>query len=264
MEVWVLDAGIIPCLQAASVANALMRGERRTSYPGPDSKSRTIASISLQQGSLLVAGRAERGGPQVSTSREVACPFGSSLKFFLKEVRRTRQGKAFAPHRGAWQALSPVPPALTRLPRVSAPVVPLAPMRSAAYFKSSDLSRHFPVRTVLQYVHSASNQTSKEKKERIGSGLRRGRYRIWPELHTRKVYNRCARRRCPPWRPMHPGCACSTQKRLISSRKASRRYGRPVSVRFGHCTVSLSGMSTGREGSACGGRPLRSRFVQAG
>jgi hypothetical protein len=84
MEVWVLDAGIIPCLQAASVANALMRGERRTSYPSPDSKSRTIASISLQQGSLLVAGRAERGGPQVSTSREVACPFGSSLKFFLK------------------------------------------------------------------------------------------------------------------------------------------------------------------------------------
>ena len=59
MEVWVLDAGIIPCLQAASVANALMRGERRTSYPSPDSKSRTIASISLQQGSLLVAGRAE-------------------------------------------------------------------------------------------------------------------------------------------------------------------------------------------------------------
>jgi hypothetical protein len=76
----VLDAGIIPCLQAASVANALMRGERRTSYPSPDSKSRTIASISLQQGSLLVAGQAERGGPQVSTSREVV-PFRTLPNF---------------------------------------------------------------------------------------------------------------------------------------------------------------------------------------
>ena len=36
--------------------------------PGPDSKSRMITSISesLQEGSLLVSGRAERGGPQFS------------------------------------------------------------------------------------------------------------------------------------------------------------------------------------------------------
>jgi hypothetical protein len=42
MEVWVLDARIIPCLQAASVANALMRGERRTSYPQRAGRSRAL------------------------------------------------------------------------------------------------------------------------------------------------------------------------------------------------------------------------------
>ena len=42
MKVWVLDAGIIPCLQAASVANALMRGERRTSYPQRAGRSRAF------------------------------------------------------------------------------------------------------------------------------------------------------------------------------------------------------------------------------
>ena len=45
IEVWVLDAGIIPCLQAASVANALMRGERRTSYPQRAGRSRALSLV---------------------------------------------------------------------------------------------------------------------------------------------------------------------------------------------------------------------------
>ncbi len=53
--------------------------------PGPDSKSRMLTSISLQEGSLLVSGRAELGGAQFSKQPTVHL----KLAYFGRVIKLT-------------------------------------------------------------------------------------------------------------------------------------------------------------------------------
>ncbi len=65
---------------------------RRRVRPGPDLKSRMLTSISLQEGSLLVSGRAERGGPQFSSSKRPTV----HLKLAFKLLPRAASSSALS------------------------------------------------------------------------------------------------------------------------------------------------------------------------